>query len=79
MITLKNIKINGKVIESDIYPEDSEKNGNLKIDTETGSIISYFLPIGYEWCTSHLNHAKNTLVELSKSKKIPKEKIVMWY
>ena len=51
---------------------------NIEIDN---NIISYTLPAGFEWCKSHVHHAKKYL--LSNLKEILRtpihDKIVMWY
>lgn len=80
MIKIKNIKINDTLITCDIFPEDSVKNGLLKIDRVKNEIINYSLPKDYEWCKSHLNHARNYLIDLANnSSNIPDEKLIMWY
>ena len=80
MVKLKNIVINGNIAKCDIYPEDSPANGSLEVDLQTREIKSYTLPVGYEWCENHIAHAKNYLVEVSKSNnEISTEKLIMWY
>lgn len=78
MIKLKNIQINNSVIECDIYPEDSLQAGHIVVDTETKAVRELKLPIGYEWCKNHANHAKNKLLEFIEIEKIPEEKLIMW-
>ena len=79
MIKLKNIEIENGVLTCQIFPEDSEFAGNIKIDAVSNEIISFNLPLGYEWCKNHLEHARTYLIELYKSKNaIPQEKIIMW-
>ena len=80
MVKLKNIVINGNTAKCDIYPEDSSVNGSLEVNLQTKGIISYTLPVGYEWCKNHIAHAKNYLVDISKSNnEISTEKLIMWY
>lgn len=80
MVKLKNIVIDGNIAKCDIYPEDSPANGSLEVDLQTREIISYILPVGYEWCENHIAHAKNYLVDISKSNsEIPRKKLIMWY
>ena len=80
MVKLKNIVINGNTAKCDIYPEDSLVNGSLDVNLQTKEIISYTLPVGYEWCENHIAHAKNYLVEVSKwNNGISREKLIMWY
>lgn len=79
MVKLKNIVINENTAKCDIYPEDSPANGFLEVDLQTREIKSYTLPVGYEGCTNHIAHAKNYLVEVSKSNnEISTEKLIMW-
>ncbi len=79
MIQLKNIKINGTQISCEIIPEDSAEKGYIVVDIKTGEIIDYSLPPGYDWCKNHINHARLALLKMSKSKDIPKDKLLMWY
>lgn len=78
MIKLKNIQINNSVIECDIYPEDSLQAGHIVVDVETKELKESKLPVGYEWCRNHVNHAKMKLLEFADLKKLPKEKVIMW-
>lgn len=79
MVKLKNIVINGNTARCDIYPENSKEKGTVEVDLQTREIISYTLPVGYEWCENHIAHAKWTLLEISESKEIPETKTVVWY
>ncbi|MBE6764004.1 MAG: hypothetical protein E7553_06630 [Ruminococcaceae bacterium] len=79
MVLLKNIRIEGSVIKSDIYPENSPKAGRVSVELQTGEIIDYYLPVDFEWCKNHLFHAKRELIAIAKTKEIPKEKLLMWY
>lgn len=78
MVRLKNIKKTNELIECDIVPEDSESAGHIVTDFKKGKLINYSLPVGYEWCISHVMHASDNLVELSKEKEIPSTLLVMW-
>ncbi len=66
MVKLKNIVIGDNKAKCDIYPEDSKDEGTLKVNLQTGGIISYTLPVGYEWCENHIEHAKRSLIEISE-------------
>lgn len=81
MLRLKNIEIDNNIISCEIFPEDSVQSGKLKVDINSQDIISYTLPAGFEWCKSHVHHAKKYL--LSNLKEILHtpihDKIVMWY
>ena len=80
MIRLRNITIENDIAKCDIIPEDSSESGILEINLAQNSIISVVFPKGYEWCKIHIEHTKNYLSELYKTKlEIPEEKIVMWY
>lgn len=79
MVRLKNIKKTDDLIECDIIPEDSENVGHVVVDYKKEKLIDYSLPIGYEWCTSHVRHAYDNLIELSKREKLPSTWLVMWY
>ena len=80
MVRLSNIEFDGEVICCDIFPEDSKVCGRLEVNTASNEIIEYSLPCGYEWCRSHIGHARDFLLSLSKNgEAIPKEKTIMWY
>lgn len=79
MVRLKNIKKNNSVVECDIIPEDSTDSGHIVVNLDSGELEDFSLPTGYEWCTNHVNHAKNKLITLVKEEYLPKEKLVMWY
>lgn len=78
MVKLRNIKKNNNIYECDIWPEDSNNSGHIVVNTDTCKIEECTLPLGYEWCQNHVNHVKRVLVEMSQSKDIPNEKLVMW-
>lgn len=79
MIKLKNLKKNGSLIECDIIPEDSKESGHIVVNMDSKEIKAFILPKGYEWCISHLHHAKRKLIELSKDDELSQEYLVMWY
>lgn len=79
MIKLKNLKKNDSLVECDIIPEDSDKAGHLVVDLKSNKTLKYDLPDGYEWCRSHVKHASDVLIRLSKEDSFPEEKLVMWY
>lgn len=79
MIRLKNIVIENDRAKSEILPKDSKVSGNIEINLSQNKIIKFVLPADYEWCKIHLEHAKDYLMEIYKSKGvIPKEKAIMW-
>ena len=75
MIKLKNIQKKVDCVTCDAYLEDCETAAPLKLNTKSGVLADYHLPDGYEWCKSHIGHAKNFLL----SSKLPKETVIMWY
>lgn len=79
MVKLKNIKKDNTSIECDILPEDSVHSGHVVVNLDSEELAGYSLPDEYEWCRNHVNHAKNTLIKLSKEEELPKEYLVMWY
>ena len=80
MIKLKNIVNENGVLSCQLFPEDNQKAGNIKVDVCNNQVISFNLPIGYEWCKNHIQHAKDSLLKLYISgESIPKKKTLMWY
>ena len=80
MVKLKNIVINGNTAKCDIYPENSKDKGTVEVNLETKDMISYTLPVGYEWCFKHAVKAYAFLIEISESgAEIPDERIIAWY
>ena len=81
MIELKNIVIDENVVKCEIYPEDSKTSGYVEVDVLKNKIINYALPLGYEWCKNHLEHAKRYIVKNFKEiKMVPLSgKVLMWY
>lgn len=79
MIKLKNIMIEENIAKCEIVPEDSKNAGRLEVDLVTKMITECSLPIGYEWCKNHVAHAKEYLLNVSKSRDIPTNKMIMWY
>ena len=77
MINLKNIrKVDGNIL-CDAFPEDCGVPVPLVLNVKNETVSPYTLPDGYEWCMSHIEHAKRFL--LSVSDKLPKEFLLMWY
>ena len=79
MIRLEHLKKNDKNIECNIFPEDSKESGSISVSLQTGEVISYTLPNGYEWCRNHINHTKKALMEFAKQDKMPTKHMIMWY
>ena len=79
MVTLKNIKKGNKIISADYYPEDSTEPGHIVVDIESQKIISQITAKEDEGWGLYAIHARNGLLEVAKSGKIPEKKVVMWY
>lgn len=78
MVRLENIKRTESSISCDFYPEDSVLPGKMSIDIPTLEMKCY-LPDGYEWCSSHVQHAALTLRKLFEAETLPSRKLIMWY
>ena len=68
MIKLKNIVIENDIAKSDIIPEDCKTYGKIEVDLSRNEIINSVLPTGYECCKNHLQHAKDYLIEIAKTR-----------
>jgi len=79
MIKLKNIKIEGKVLECFFIPEDSREKGKLIVSIPDGKILKCEYPKGYEYCKNHIEHAIDVILEMEKKGEFPEEKLIMWY
>lgn len=81
MVKIKNIRINGNLVNCEIYPEDSNENGYMVVNIAIGEIVEFNLPSGYEWCINHLHRAKRFIIEqFAEIRDVPiKEKTIMWY
>lgn len=79
MLRLKNIKKDNGLINADILVEDCTENGHIIVDVEKNKIVSSVLPEGYDWCLSHLGHARKAIIEMSKKNDFPNEKLIVWY
>ena len=79
MIRLKNITKNKNIITCDVYVEDCKEPVLIILDTGGKKLQNYELPERYEWCHSHINHAKRNLLEMDRENKLVNETTVMWY
>lgn len=79
MVKLTDIKLKDNIISSTIFPEDSKEPGYVSVDTVSGTIVESLLPVGYEYCKMHLEHASDALIEIVHSGVIPEKRTVMWY
>ena len=79
MIRLINIRKSNNVIECDFYPEDSLEVGSVKVDVITEQVVSFTLPLGYEYCRQHVNHAKINLIGMKDQSEFQESILVKWY
>ncbi len=79
MIKLKRIEKNDNVITCYAYFEDCTKPVKLSLCVDSGKFQNYKLPTGYEWCESHIQQAKKSLLKMVEDNNIEREKIIMWY
>ena len=68
-----------KSITCEAYVENCSKPVMLSLNITTKEFTSDQLPAGYEWCTSHLAHARKYLEKFDPAEEIPTEEIIMWY
>ena len=78
MIKLKNVNKHNDTIQCDAYIEDSIEAVPLKLNLSTGMFDEYSLPRGYEWCSSHIAHARMVLIDMAKNENITSERLIMW-
>ncbi|MBP5433863.1 hypothetical protein [Ruminococcus sp.] len=79
MIKLTGIARNNNHITCTAYLEDSEQGMSLSFNEKTSDFEDCVLPQGYEWCISHINHAKKYLKSLIGKNISATEKLIMWY
>ena len=79
MIELKNITRSSKRITCNAYIEDHTEAVGLVFDEDKGDFEPYVLPNGYEWCTSHIAHARRYMETLRGKEFNPHDRTIMWY
>lgn len=79
MIKLKNIVKTNEQITCDAFIENCTESLSLAFNVKNMEFKDYTLPKGYEWCGSHIHHAKRYLISLIEENKIPSERTIMWY
>lgn len=79
MIELKQISRTDNKITCIAFVEDCQEQIQLFYDINNKKINNVKLPDGYQWCTSHINHAEQYLKSLETEKSIPTQKTIMWY
>lgn len=80
MLKLKNIRINGNLIEADYFPESDDRSAHVSLDSHTGvetrEVIEEY---GGTYARMALNGLKRILKDIQKGKTIPDERVIMWY
>ena len=80
MLKLKNIRINGNLIEADYFPESDDRSAHVSLDSYTGvetrEVIEEY---GGTYARMALNGLKRILKDIQKGKTIPDERVIMWY
>ena len=80
MLRLKNIRINGKVIEADYFPESGDRSAHVSLDPYTGEEIKEIIEeYGDTYARMAINGLCRILEERKQGKDIPSERVVMWY
>ena len=79
MLKLTEIKKNDGKISCKMFLEDCKIPVNLELDEKTAEFSEYQFPEGYEWCISHVGHAKKFLLSIINKKDFPAERVIMWY
>lgn len=79
MIKLTNIQKSDDFILCRAFVEDSKSGVDLKYNVRNDEFENFTLPVGYEWCLSHITHAKRFLRTLKEKSDCPNEELIMWY
>lgn len=79
MIKLKGITKNSFSVNCKAYIEDCNEPIILSFDVLTSKLNDVSLPMGYEWCKSHISHAKDYLKSLVSQNTIPESHTILWY
>lgn len=79
MIKLEHIEKKNNHITCNAFVENCSESILLSVDIERRELESNVLPTGYEWCVSHLAHARKALLDMLDSGKIEHSKVIMWY
>ncbi len=79
MIKLTGITRSNGRITCAAYVEDSGQGIDLVFDESKAEFEKYDMPEGYEWCKSHIAHAKKYLKSLIGKQIESSERTIMWY
>lgn len=78
MIKLKHIKRQGETIICDAYVEDCAESISLVFNIAENSMQNSPLPKGYEWCVTHINHARAALARMAEAGDIKENWNIYW-
>ena len=80
MLKLKNITINGNLIEADYFPESDTRSAHVSLDTESGAERTEVLDeYGGDYARMAIAGLHRGLKEIQAGKPLKKERTVMWY
>lgn len=79
MIRLEHIKKTDDVIVCVGFIEDCKEPVQISVNRANYAMTTSPLPKGYEWGTSHLEHAKKALIDILESGSNETKRTVMWY
>ena len=79
MVKLKNIRRNDNIILCEAFVENCTEPIHLSLYENSAELDDYILPIGYEWCISHITHAKKYLRSLIGKPIEDSQRTIMWY
>lgn len=79
MVKLKQVEKDGDAITCVALVEDCAEPIRVVMNVADGTFQHSPLPKGYEYCASHIGHARRALERMVKDGKIVSETTVMWY
>ena len=79
MVKLKNIRRTNGFIVCEAFVEDCTESIELKLNETSAELDDYNLPDGYDWCISHVTHARKFLRTLIGKPNESTQRTIMWY
>lgn len=79
MIKLRNIKRIDRHIVCSAYVEDCKVPISISMNEDDSKLEAYTLPVGYEYCDSHIWHARRYLKTLIGKEFDTHNRTIMWY
>lgn len=79
MVKLKDIKRIDNIIMCKAFVEDCDIPIQLFLNEDNAELSNYDLPNGYEWCVSHILHARKYLRSLIGQPITETQRNIMWY